>query len=560
MRVVLTTERRAALLPVDEGGAPVGPASWPVSLARAVATSDPATRWVWPDAVATYRPLLEAGVRVGRCHDLALTEALLLGYDGRWGQPRSMAAAWARLTGNQVPADPEPAARDAPPSLFEPDRSGLPAEVDPLEAARLVFADQQRRIAATADPGKFRLLVAADSAGALVAEEMNAYGLPWRVDIHDRILADLLGHRVPPGVRPAKLAELANRVGEAFGNRSLNPDSPAEVLRAFSRAGLSLESTRSAVVKQVDHPAVAPLLEYKELARVYTANGWAWQAEWVRGGRFRPEFVPAAVVSGRWATRGGGGLQIPRRLRHAVVADPGYVLIVADAAQVDPRILVAMSGDAGMLRAARDADIYAALATEAFDGDRAKAKLGLLGAMYGQTGGAAAAPLATLRLRYPQALELLEQAAQTGETGGLVRSYLGRTCPPGNTMFDENIAADGGVAEEAPSRTSGAAARARGRFTRNFVVQATTSEWAGALIADLRTRLAAISGAELVFYQHDEVIAHAPKEVAEEVTAAMGEAAATATRLLFGATPVRFPIAVDVVECYADAAHGTLLG
>jgi DNA polymerase-1 len=559
MRVVLNTERQPALLPVDEAGGPAGPVRRTPDVRAAVLDATPDTRWVWSDAVVTYRPLLASGVRVQRCHDLALTEALLLGYDGRWGQPRSVAAAWARLTGNPVPADPEPAPRDAPASLFEPDRTGLPAEVDPLEAARLVFADQQRRIAATAEPGRFRLLVAADSAGALVAEEMGAVGLPWRTDVHDALLADLLGGRTPPGVRPARLAELANQVGEALGNRTLNPDSPAEVLRAFGRAGHPLENTRSAAVKQIDHPAVAPLLEYKELARIFAANGWAWQAEWVRGGRFRPEYVPAAVVSGRWATRGGGGLQIPRRLRKAVVADDGWVLIVADAAQVDPRILAAMSGDTGMLRAAREPDLYSALATEAFEGERAKAKLGLLGAMYGQTGGAAAAPLATLRRRYPQALELLEHAAQAGETGGLVRSYLGRTCPPGNTAVAEP--SDGGVSEDGPpDRTSVSAARARGRFTRNFVVQATTAEWAGALIADLRTRLTAIDGAELVFYQHDEVMAHAPKDVAAAVVDAIGAAAATATRLLFGPTPVRFPVAVDIVECYADAAHGTLLG
>ncbi|GAA1704408.1 bifunctional 3'-5' exonuclease/DNA polymerase [Fodinicola feengrottensis] len=559
MRVVLNTERQPALLTVDEAGAPVGPVRRTADVVAEVRAASPDTRWVWPDAVSTYRPLLAAGVRVQRCHDLALTEALLLGYDGRWGQPRAVAAAWARLTGHPVPADPEPAQRDAPASLFEPDRTGLPPEVDPLEAARLVFADQQRRIAALPEPGKFRLLVAADSAGALVAEEMGRAGLPWRTDVHDALLAALLGGRTPPGVRPTRLAELANQVGEALGNRSLNPDSPAEVLRAFGRAGHPLENTRSAAVKQIDHPAVEPLLEYKELARIFTANGWAWQAEWVRDGRFRPEYVPAAVVSGRWATRGGGGLQIPRRLRKAVVAEDGWVLIVADAAQVDPRILAAMSGDTGMLRAAREPDLYSALAAEAFAGERAKAKLGLLGAMYGQTGGAAAAPLATLRRRYPQALELLEQAAQAGETGGLVRSWLGRTCPPGNAAVAEP--SDGGVSEDGPpDRTSVSAARARGRFTRNFVVQATTAEWAGALIADLRTRLTGIDGAELVFYQHDEVMAHAPKDVADQVVTAIGEAAATATRLLFGATPARFPVAVDVVDCYADAAHGTLLG
>ena len=83
-----------------------------------------------------------------------------------------------------------------------------------------------------------------------------------------------------------------------------------------------------------------------------------------------------------------------------------------------------------MMRAAGAGDMYAALAEEAFGGDRAIAKVALLGAMYGQTGGQAAPALATLRRSYPKALAYVEDAARTGEAGGLVRSWLGRTCPP----------------------------------------------------------------------------------------------------------------------------------
>ncbi|HEV7755187.1 MAG TPA: bifunctional 3'-5' exonuclease/DNA polymerase, partial [Mycobacteriales bacterium] len=300
------------------------------------------------------------------------------------------------------------------------------------------------------------------------------------------------------------------------------------------RAGFELPSTRSWVLREVDHPAVAPLLAYKELARIHTANGWAWQDEWVRGGRFRPGYVPAGVVSGRWATRGGGGLQIPRRLRGAVVADPGHVLVVADAGQLEPRVLAAMSADPAMVRAAGDADLYAALAAESFDGDRDRAKIGLLAAMYGQTGGSAAVPLGVLRRRYPVALDLLEDAARTGEHGGLVRSRLGRTCPPG-------------------SPADGPAARARGRFTRNFVVQATAAEWAAALLAGLRRRLTGIDGAELVFFQHDEVVVHTPTAGAEAVVAAVHDAGVDAGRLLFGDSGVRFPLVAVAADCYADA-------
>jgi DNA polymerase-1 len=490
-----------------------------------------ASRWVWPDTASVYPALLRAGVRVERCHDLALTEALLSAYDGRWGEPRALAAAWARLHGLPVPPDPDVGPQARQDTLFEPERGVAPAGTDPLTAAVAVYAAQLGRIAAIP---RFDLLVAAESAGALAAVEMGEVGLPWRTDIHDALLAELLGPRVPAGTRPAKLAALAADVAAAFGE-PVNPDSHAEVLRAFARAGLEVPSTRAWVLREVRHPAVAPLLEYKDVVRVHSANGWAWQDDWVSGGRFRPEYVPAGVVSGRWATRGGGGLQIPRRLRRAVVADPGHVLVVADAGQLEPRVLAALSADPAMVRAAGDADLYAALAAESFDGDRGRAKIGLLAAMYGQTGGSAAVPLAVLKRRYPAALDLLEQAAWTGEQGGLVRSHLGRTCP-----YPEGV-------------LEGAAARARGRFTRNFVVQATAAEWAAALLAGLRRRLGAVDGAELVFFQHDEVVVHAPHASAAEVVEAVRQAGEDAGRLLFGDSAVRFPLVAAAVECYADA-------
>jgi DNA polymerase-1 len=388
--------------------------------------------------------------------------------------------------------------------------------------------------------------VAAESAGALVAAEMGHEGLPWRVDIHDAILADLLGEASPVGGAPRRLAELARRIAEAFGGQRIHPDSPAEVLRAFARAGITLPSTRAHVLRGVDHPAAPLLLEYKELYRVWTAHGWAWRHQWVTGGRFHPEYVPGGVVSGRWATRGGGALQIPKVVRGAVVADPGWRLVVADAGQLEPRVLAVVSGDEAMCRAAGSGDMYGALAAEAFAGDRDRAKVALLGAMYGQTGGQAAPALATLRRSYPVALSYVEEAARVGETGGLVRSWLGRTCPPATVTWRE-------FEEEAgPVESGGAAARARGRFTRNFVIQATAAEWALALLATLRTDLAG-TAARLVFFQHDEVIVHSPEEVASEVAERVGAAAQRARRLLFGDTPVRFPLGVSIVDSYADA-------
>ena len=580
--VVEDAEGGGLLQAVAEDGTPQGPVERVADLAAAVAEREQAgrPRWVWAATGDVYPGLLAAGVRVGRCHDLGLTEQLLLAADGRWGEPRSFPAAWARLRGLPVPGDHDRArglARAGQAALFDHDLLGLPGEAELLQGVVAVHADQQRRLAGgvgeaggvgcpggggphaagAGRPDGLGLLVAAESAGALAAAEMAAAGLPWRPAVHDAVLTELLGPRPRAGSVPPRLADLAARIGAAFGGQPLNPDSPAQLLRAFAAAGLPLPSTRSHVLRGVDHPAVPLLLAYKELSRLHAAYGWAWLDSWVAGGRFRPEYVPGGVVSGRWATRGGGALQIPHALRRAVVADPGWTFVVADASQLEPRVLAALSGDEGLARAAAGGDLYAALAADAFGGDRARAKTALLAAMYGGDVG----PLMTvLRRRFPAAVGYVEAAARAGEEGGLVRSRLGRTCPAPSAGWR---AATDRAAGADPDADAGArarrAARDRGRFTRNFVVQASAADWALVLLAAVRRRLATSgppgrpTGPHLVFFQHDEVVVHCPGETAAEVSATVREAADESRRLVFGDTAVRFPLSVAVVDCYADA-------
>jgi DNA polymerase-1 len=549
-------------------------------LAAAVAERERAgdVRWVWAACADVYPMLLRAGVRLQRCHDVALTEALLLAREGRHAEPATLAGAWARLRGAAAPVAQAAAVRAAATGqavLFEPPDPAFPTPRAALDALVAVHADQLRRIAADEHPGRFGLLVGAESAGGLIAAEMGFYGLPWRADVHSELLTSLLGGRPPPGLRPPRLAGLAAQFSAALGGRPVNPDSPAQVLRALAADGVRVPSTRAHVLREVDHPAAAILLEYKELARLYAAYGWSWLDEWVTDGRFHPEYVVGGVVSGRWASRGGGALQIPRVLRRAVVADPGWALVVADAAQLEPRVLAALAGDEALAAAAGTGDLYEALAA-AFGGERGNAKIAMLSAMYGGTAGQARQLLAVLRNRFPLAAEYVELAARAGEEGKVVRSRLGRTCPPPSSAWRGLTAEPDDPGAEEPR--AGRSVRARGRFTRNFVVQASAADWAAVFLAGLRHRLALVSlpyatgvvratasaappgaGAadgrqpRLVFFQHDEVIVHCPEDLADGVVAAIGEAAAEAGRLVFGPTPVRFPVTTAVVRSYADA-------
>ncbi|NUR74230.1 MAG: bifunctional 3'-5' exonuclease/DNA polymerase [Hamadaea sp.] len=538
--------RGAVVQPLGSDGMPTAEPRHVTDLAAEV-RARPEVRWVWPSTETVYPAILDAAVRVPRCHDLEMTEALLVGAEGEWGAPRSFAAAWARLTGGPVPPDP-PVRQAAPPGEAQGTLFGEPsaAAEATIEQVTRVYADQLKRISATADPARFRMLVAAESASALVAVEMGRAGLPWDAATHDELLTELLGARRPAGGPPQKLVELTEQICHLLASPGLHPDSPAELRRALRKAGIDVPNTRAWVLKQVEHPAIEPILHYKELYRIWTAHGWSWRQQWVRDGRFHPAYVPGGVVSGRWATRGGGALQIPAVLRAAVRADPGRRLVVADAGQLEPRILAAVSRDPGLCKAAGPGDIYTGL--EGF-ADRATAKVALLGAMYGQTGGQAAPALAVLKGRYPHAWAVVEEAARTGETGGLVRSWLGRTCPRPGAAPDND--GEWFNSRDGDLRTS-AGQRARGRFTRNFVIQATAAEWAATLLALVRTRLWDVD-AELVFFQHDEVILDCSLETAEYVAGLLQECANEAGRLLFGPTEVHFVMDAKAVTAYADA-------
>lgn len=475
-------------------------------------------RWVWADTTQLYPHLLGMGVRAEQCHDLRMVHRLL--------------AASARC---QFDADPVWAPRplvpdDGVPSLLDLPGSGAGP---PLEALDAEYARQRDAIESSATPGRLRLLAAAESAGALVAAELTWFGLPWDAHVHDALLTAALGPRTGFG-RPARLEALAVEIRTLLGQPRLNPDSPPDVLRGLQSAGLAVRSTRKWELREIDHPVIAPLLEYKRLARLLAANGWAWMDTWVHGGRFHPDYVPGGVVTGRWATRGGGALQLPREIRGAVVAEPGHRLVVADAAQLEPRVLAAMSGDRAMAEAGRGLDLYQGLVERGVVDSRTDAKLGMLGALYGGTQGASGVVMPRLMRAYPRATGFVEDAARTGERGGIVTTHLGRSSPP--------------------PPDPAAAGREWGRFTRNFVVQGTAAEWALCWIAGIRNALHAQgAGARLCYFLHDEVIVHAPTEVADEVARIVGHQASAAGRLLFGDTPVEFPLSVAVVDDYGQA-------
>ena len=237
------------------------------------------------------------------------------------------------------------------------------------------------------------------------------------------------------------------------------------------------------------------------------------------------------------------------------------MLVVADAAQLEPRVLVAVSGDPELaaVAAATTSTPRSRRSASAVTGRTPR--LAMLGAMYGATTGEAGRLVSVLERRFPIAMGFVSDAARAGERGGSVRSVLGRASPrPGaDWQAAVDVGNEPGTADTA-QRRGRQLARDWGRFTRNFVIQGSAADWAAVWLSavrlglrDLNSRGQGAGGATLVFFQHDELIVHVPTDAAHDVVELIGRAARTARDLVFPGSAVATPVHPVVVGRYIDA-------
>ena len=249
-------------------------------------------RWVFSDAAAWYPRLLAAGVTLSRCHDLRLVHRIL-----RHSQLVAEPGPLREATAWDTPLEPEEPRRDHGATLFDLEArpSAAHGVPDGIEETCAELSRQQAATDSAEDPARLRLLLAAESAGALIAAELQAAGIPWDIAEHDRILTEALGARPSPGALPARMVQVAAEVRAALEDPTVSLDSPPKLLRALHRAGIDVSSTSQWELQEHQHTAIEPLLRYKKMSRLLTANGWTWLDEWVHEGRYRPEIGRAHV-------------------------------------------------------------------------------------------------------------------------------------------------------------------------------------------------------------------------------------------------------------------------
>jgi DNA polymerase-1 len=308
------------------------------------------------------------------------------------------------------------------------------------------------------------------------------------------------------------------------------------------RVGVDVPNTRAGRLERFRdvHPVVEALLTWRKAERIATTYGYRWLDEHVVEGRLRGAWTSSDGAAGRM-TASSGLHNLPADLRPAVAAEPGCVLVRADLGQIEPRVLAAVSGDAALIAATRDADLYQPVANR-LQVTRDVAKVAVLAAMYGATTGTSAQALHGLERAYPTAMAVLEEAAAAGRAGDDVYTVGGRRV---RMWVDESVEGDIDRARSV--------AAARGRFARNALIQGAAAEFFKVWAVTVRARAAAVVDAEIVLCLHDELLVQCGEEVAPDVSLLIERALAESAGRWSQHRDVRFVAQIDVVKRWSEA-------
>jgi len=267
-------------------------------------------------------------------------------------------------------------------------------------------------------------------------------------------------------------------------------------------------------------------------------------------GRVHTCFNQAVAATGRLSSSDPNLQNIPiktelgREIRRAFIADRGHVLISADYSQIEFRVLAHMSEDPVLVAAFREgADFHERTSTKIFGTDSGKdphqlrsiAKMVNYALLYGKSA-------FTLSKDIGVSQEEAQKFIESYFAGfPNVRAYIDRTLEDGRatgvvkTMFGRRR-----LVPELTSRNFQVRSAAE-RMAVNMPIQGSAADILKKAMIDVHAGLRGVAGgrARMILTVHDELLFEAPKEAADETSAAVRE-------LMEGAVKLNVPLTVDV--------------
>lgn len=336
---------------------------------------------------------------------------------------------------------------------------------------------------------------------------------------------------------------------DLFGTPEINLDSEGEVRVLLERVlgrKLDEQSLARHTLAQIDHPLVRALLAYREAQKVVSTYGDAFLSRVdARTGRIHATFVPLGASTGRVASRDPNLQNLPAdaRFHKCLRAPEGRVLVTADYATCELRIVAELSGDPVFRRAFEAGeDLHATVASTMFNKPvsktenpdlRARAKGINFGLVYGMGPPALATSIGVSldegeRLlnqyfrTFPKIRDYLERSVDTALRKGYAETVLGRRL----TFEREALASPNARGE-------------LGRIAKNMPIQGTSADMTKLAMVRVHERLVdeTRGSAGLVNTIHDELVVECDAADGERVAKAVKDEMEEAHRALVKTVP-----------------------
>ncbi len=339
-----------------------------------------------------------------------------------------------------------------------------------------------------------------------------------------------------------QIAALMQSIYDLVGYE-FNLNSPKQLGEAlFVKLGLPAKkktksgfSTSAEVLEELkyQHPAVAQLLEYRQLAKLKSTYVDGLLAVQGTDGRVHTTFNQTETRTGRISSSEPNLQNIPvrrengRELRRFFTAGEGKVLVDADYSQIELRVLAHMANDEAMIQTfASGGDIHTATAAKISDLPpelvtplmRSRAKAVNFGIVYGIGAyslsqdlnisfGEAKQYINNYMTTYAGVADYMKQVVETAKETGFVATLMGR-----RRWLPE-------------LKASNAVTRSFGeRVARNMPVQGTSADIIKVAMIRVADRLQTEHlNAKLILQVHDELIVEAPENEADRVLTVLKE-------------------------------------
>ena len=312
----------------------------------------------------------------------------------------------------------------------------------------------------------------------------------------------------------------------------------------FSTDAAALEGLKGA------HPVIEKILQYRQLSKLKSTYADTLpQLVNPRTGRVHTSYNQTGTATGRLSSSEPNLQNLPVRgeigskIRQAIIAQPGWMLLSADYSQIDLRVLAHISQDTELINTfIRDEDVHTHTASEVFgvsDAEvtprmRRAAKTVNFGVIYGMSGyGLQQATdlsreeaelfISTYFNRYPGVKQYIEMTKKQAAALGYVQTLLGRR------RYIPEINSTNRLAREAAER-----------MAINMPIQGTSADIIKIAMINLHQEMVKRKMKALMMLQvHDELVFEVPPEEMEVLKKLVEEIMPAAMKL-------SIPLKIDI--------------